>query len=404
MAVGVSVVAAVLSVGIAFILGGGLAPIDGIASDISPDGEATDTRPESTADARNSTTGHLSRSITVFTTSERKVDGDRANFLAAVREDGSRLYYNESLRVYNDVDPVPGTNATVLYVGANRLSPKECDATTACWLNVVEEVNLTTGEVRRVYARKTSVRHGQWHDVDRVGEGRLLVADIARDKVFVVDLDTGLHEWTWSAREDFPLSSGGPFPRDWTHVNDVELLDDGRVMVSLRNQDRVVFVDRQRGLQRNWTLGAEDEYGVLHEQHNPDFIPKTRGGPAVLVADSENDRVVEYHRTDGGTWREAWNWTDGRLDWPRDADRLPNGHTLVADTDGGRVLEVAENGTVVWSNEVEGAYDAERLGTGDESAGGPAADASGPATTAGESDESDEPDESAAPLTSATAT
>jgi hypothetical protein len=323
-----------------------------------------------------------SAAITVFTTSERKENGNRANFIAAVRADGSRLYFDDSLRVYNDVDPVPGTNATVVYVGANRLNPDECDAMTACWLNVVERVNLTTGAVQRVYEHRTSIRHGQWHDVDRVNDTHLLVADIALDRVFLVNVSSGIYEWTWSAQEDLPLSSGGPFPRDWTHLNDVELLPDGRVMVSLRNQDRVVFVDRQTGMQEGWTLGAEDDYSILYEQHNPDFIPEAMGGPAVLVADSENDRVVEFHRTEvsdgerAGEWREVWSWSDDRLDWPRDADRLPNGHTLITDTDGGRIVEIDADGTVVWSIEVEGAYDAERLGTGDESAGGPAVNAS----------------------------
>ncbi|WP_435178344.1 arylsulfotransferase (asst) [Halorussus sp. AFM4] len=376
-----AVVASVLWTGVVPSPGGFANPL-GISADAPDEADGTEWA-GLPARSPPASSGLPAGPITVLTTSEREEGGDRANFLAAVRANGSRLYYNDSLRVYNDVDPVPGTNATVLYVGANRLSPSECDAETACWLNVVEEVNLTTGGVRRLYAQKTSVRHGQWHDVDRVGEGRLLVADIARDKAFVVNTTTGIHEWTWSAREDLPLSSGGPFPRDWTHVNDVELLGDGRVMVSLRNQDRVAFVHRQRGLQENWTLGAEDEYGILHEQHNPDFIPAERGGPAVVVADSENDRVVEYRRTDEGAWREAWSWSDDRLDWPRDADRLPNGHTLVTDTKGGRVLEIADNGTVVWRVEVEGAYDAERLGTGDESAGGPAAGSGGPATTAG---------------------
>jgi hypothetical protein len=74
---------------------------------------------------------------------------------------------------------------------------------------------------------------------------------------------------------------------------------------------------------------------LFYEQHNPDYIPEERGGPAVLVADSENGRVVEYGRTPGngtpvtdGTWERTWQWRDGRLQWPRDADRLPNGGWL----------------------------------------------------------------------------
>ena len=143
-------------------------------------------------------------------------------------------------------------------------------------------------------------------------------------------------------------------------------------MLSLRNHDQVVFVDLQRGLLENWTLGTDDDHDVLFEQHNPDFVPAERGGPAVIVADSENGRLVEYQREDG-EWNRSWTWRDERVQWPRDADRLPNGHTLVTDSNGDRVFEIARNGSVVWSADLGFPYEAERLGTGDESAGGESA-------------------------------
>ncbi|MFC7195040.1 hypothetical protein ACFQL4_10875 [Halosimplex aquaticum] len=152
--------------------------------------------------------------------------------------------------------------------------------------------------------------------------------------MFVLNTTTKEIEWEWEAQTDFPLSGGGPYPNDWTHVNDIEVLPDGRFMVSLRNQDQVVFLKQGTGLLENQTLGAEDDHDVLYEQHNPDFIPAERGGPAVLVADSENDRVVEYQR-EGGNWTRTWKWSDGTVDWPRDADRLPNGNTLIVDSNGG---------------------------------------------------------------------
>jgi len=91
--------------------------------------------------------------------------------------------------------------------------------------------------------------------------------------VFVVDTETGIIEWEWEAQTDYGLDSGGVYPGDWTHLNDVEALPDGRLMVSLRNHDQVVFLDRDDGLQEEWTLGADDGHDVLHEQHNPDYIP-----------------------------------------------------------------------------------------------------------------------------------
>ena len=85
----------------------------------------------------------------------------------------------------------------------------------------------------------------------------------------------------------------------------------------------------------------------------------------MLVADSENDRVVEYARTDnpenGSEWELIWELSSG-FNWPRDADRLPNGNTLVTDTLNHRVVEVTPTGKVVWEYYAPWApYDSERL-------------------------------------------
>ncbi|WP_158056567.1 arylsulfotransferase family protein [Halorussus halophilus] len=299
------------------------------------------------------------------------IDGDSAA-LVAFGPDGSVRYYNDTYHGYFDVDPVEGTESTVEYVAERPYDNESCNA--KCTLSVVERVNLTTGELTRVYRRIIPQDRGaNWHDVDRVGDHRLLVGDIHRDEMYVVDTKTGLTRWEWEVQHDFPISGGGEYPTDWAHLNDVEKLPDGRYMTSLRNQDQVVFVDPETGMQDDWTLGADDEYSVLYEQHNPDYIPKSEGGPAVLVADSLNHRVVEYQRTNG-SWEQSWVWSDERMQWSRDADRLPNGNTLVADTNGNRVVEVNESGDVVWSIDFYSPYEVERLGTGDESAGGPSAE------------------------------
>jgi hypothetical protein len=312
---------------------------------------------------------------TAFVTDEG--DGPRQRGeLVALSPDGSVYYHNESHTRYWDVDPVRGTEATVEYVYADHLSADACDAETVCTRNGVERVNLTTGEVTPVYARITPGKHStRWHDADRIGDDRLLIADIDQDRAFVVNTTTGLVTWAWDAQAAFNTSSGGPYPHDWTHINDVEYVElDGQptVMVSVRNHDQVVFVDMERGLRPEWTLGTDGDHDTLYEQHNPDFIPESRGGPAVLVADSENGRAVEYQRVNG-SWERSWEWQDPRLTWVRDADRLPNGHTLLSDSNGDRVLEVAENGSVVWSVDMGFPYEAERLGTGDESTGGASA-------------------------------
>ena len=312
---------------------------------------------------------------TVITTSPRS-SADAS--IVAFAPNGSTLYYNETYDYYFDVDPVPGTTRSVEYVAVEFVNAN-CDLESRitggrpCSRNVVERVNLSTGEVTRLFDYKTRPKDvGGWHDVDRVGEDRFVVAGSTNDRVFVYNTTTGLIEWQWSVQSGFDTESGGLFPSDWAHLNDVERLPDGRIMVSARNQDQVVFLDPETGVDDEWTLGTDDDYDTLYEQHNPDFIPAERGGPAVLVADSENNRLVEYQRVEG-EWEQTWTWQDTSVQWPRDGDRLPNDHTLVTDSGGDRVLEIDERGEVVWSVPVDTPYEAERLGTGDESATGRAA-------------------------------
>jgi len=318
----------------------------------------------------------------------------RYGTIMAWNPDGSPLYYNDTYTKYFDVDPVAGTAATVEYAATQTIHTEGPTCSDPpCTRNIVERANLSTGETELVYARyDPAERAAEWHDHHRVDETHVLIADMVHDQVFLVDTETELVEWRWDAQSDYPVEGGGPYPGDWVHLNDIDRLPDGRIMVSLRNQDSVAFLDSETGLQANWTLGRDGDHDTLYEQHNPDYIPREHGGPAVVIADSENGRLVEYQREDGA-WTRSWEWTDDRLQWPRDADRLPNGNTLVSDTHGSRLLEIAPNGSVVWSVPLAHPYDVERLGTGEGSTGGQSATSlnltSASASSAGESDGSD---------------
>jgi len=222
--------------------------------------------------------------------------------LIAFAPNGTIYHHATAHTLYWDVDPVAGTRATVEYVYADHVDQETCPGQSRCTRNGVERLNLTTGATAPVFSRFTpGISTSRWHDADRIGEDRYLVADIDQDRVFVVNTTTNETTWEWNAETDFDTAEGGAYPEDWTHINDVEYVElDGRptVMVSVRNFDQVVFVDMERGLREEWTLGTGD-HDILYEQHNPDFIPPENGGPAVIVADSENGRVVEYQREGG---------------------------------------------------------------------------------------------------------
>lgn len=295
----------------------------------------------------------------------------RFGTIIAYAPNGSVYYYNNSHTKYFDVDPVANTSMTVEYTVTDNIYTKgpHCSSP-PCTRNAIERVNLSTGNVTEIYAQYAPQENSaEWHDADRINDSHVVVADMVDDEVYLVDTRTGMLEWTWQAQSDYPVTGGGPYPGDWAHINDVEVLENGRVMISLRNQDQVVFIDPQTGLNESMTLGSDGNHSVLFAQHNPDYIPGDRGGPAVVLADSENGRVLEYQR-ENGTWNRTWVWSDSRMQWPRDADRLPNGNTLITDTNGKRLLEVNEQGKIVWQVALSHPYEAERLGTGAESTGG----------------------------------
>ncbi|MFB6139024.1 MAG: aryl-sulfate sulfotransferase [Halosimplex sp.] len=242
---------------------------------------------------------------------------------------------------------------------------------------LIEEIDSETGEhvsereFRNVY---------DTHDVDLINGDELVMTDMSQDgedRLLVYNLTREEVAWEYyfaNYTDRYPHDGGGEFGGDWTHNNDVEQIRDGVFMVSVRNFDKVVAIDRS-SKEVLWTLGEDDNTSILHEQHNPDYLQSEDGSATVLVADSLNDRVVEYER-EGDSWNRTWVLRGGGLDEPRDADRLPNGDTLVVDRRGDRIVEVTPEGEVVW--EVYAPYqpyDVERLGTGDESNGPTMADA-----------------------------
>jgi len=265
-------------------------------------------------------------------------------------------------------------------------------ATTESRHTVVEEIDPETGDhVTERHFRDTL----DAHDVDLINGDELLANDMSQDgedRVFIYNLTREEVVWEYyfaNHSEHYPESGGGEFGGDWTHNNDVERIGDGTIMVSVRNFDTVVAIDRE-SKDVAWALGEDDNTSVLNEQHNPDYFESEDGKPTVLVADSLNDRVVEYEFEGGeannasrassdssdGKWNQTWVARGGGLNEPRDADRLPNGNTLIADRRAHRIVEVTPAGDVVWEMYAPyQPYDVERVETGDESSGPTMADA-----------------------------
>jgi hypothetical protein len=207
------------------------------------------------------------------------------------------------------------------------------------------------------YAVRTR-KDSEVHDAEMLASGNILVADMEWESIFIYDPETGDREWTWNASEFYDPPED-PTRTDWLHLNDVDHIGESRFLVSIRNMNQLLVVERGEGVVE--VINEDHDSEVLDKQHNPHWL----GDGAVLVADSENHRVVELHRNEtSGEWEVAWSVAkvDGiALDWPRDADRLPNGNTLITDSRNNRVVEVRQDGSLVASYSVPSLpYEADR--------------------------------------------
>lgn len=137
---------------------------------------------------------------------------------------------------------------------------------------------------------------------------------------------------------------------EWTHGNGVAEFPNSDIAVSFRTISTVIIIDRKTG-RIIWKLGAPP----LSGQHAPTPLPNGNllifdNGPHRLDHTMPFSRVIEV---DLATKQIVWKYQEKReSDFfsPRisNAQRLPNGNTLVCEGDFGRLFEVTAGGELVW--------------------------------------------------------
>lgn len=186
------------------------------------------------------------------------------------------------------------------------------------------------------------------HSAERLPTGETLISDTGNNWVFSVS-QAGEIVWT---SDDWGGGTGEL--SDGSHLdypNDAELLDNGHLLITDRNNDRVIEVTDDG--QIVWT------YGQLTRPHNGERLSDGN----TLIANSEQNQVLEIDPAGEIVWSCGQGDT---FDWPRDTDRLDDGNTLITDSRHGRVVEVDPACQVVWS--VSGLalpYEADRLAGGE---------------------------------------
>jgi hypothetical protein len=178
------------------------------------------------------------------------------------------------------------------------------------------------------------------HDVDRLPNGNTLVVWGGRDEIGDAQVKeinkAGKIVWAWYAKDHFfKLPYKDIYDQGWTHTNAVTRLPNGNTLISPRNFNFLIEVDPQGVVVR--TIGE----GLLRYQHDPEVLPN---GNILLVNHRRPNSVIEIDLNGKIVWQ--YIMSDPNT-WPvRDADRLPNGNTLITGTT--KIVEVTPDGEELW--------------------------------------------------------
>ena len=172
---------------------------------------------------------------------------------------------------------------------------------------------------------------------------------------YIVEMTTnGKILWEWRSWDHLDPETDRITPQDrrdeWTHGNTVAEIQDNNIVVSFRHISTVAIINRHSG-KIIWKLGPP----LLAQQHAPTPLPNGN----LLIFDNgvhRQDYPAPFSRVievDPATKQIVWSYAEARpIDffspYISNAQRLPNGNTLICEGSFGRIFEVTVEGEVVW--------------------------------------------------------
>ena len=128
---------------------------------------------------------------------------------------------------------------------------------------------------------------------------------------------------------------------EWTHVNGIDINEQGDIVFSARNTDRVAVISNETGK-------ISFKYTGTHGQHNPTWV----GDGKLQIFDNAEagSRVIELNiETNEVDWSyhglPMQQFFSGHISG---ASRLDSGNILICEGTSGRLFEVTRNHEVVW--------------------------------------------------------
>ncbi|RDI98672.1 hypothetical protein DVT68_09125 [Dyella solisilvae] len=218
------------------------------------------------------------------------------------------------------------------------------------------------------------------------GAGHILIADQFNNRVIEVDPATHKVVWQFGNGSDLPgphsvvgtndaervgsftLVSGTGTPPGLPGCSDVvNGCPDNRVFL-VGPQGNIVWQYGQAGVAGSGPNQLNTPVQSLYVQSFP-----SHPGPAVLIADQANQRIILVNLKHQIEWQYGTTGVSGLgpnlLNNPNSAEVLANGHILIADENNNRVIEITVGGSLVAQftagGSVSGAAFASRLPNGD---------------------------------------
>ncbi|MHA1680755.1 MAG: aryl-sulfate sulfotransferase [Promethearchaeota archaeon] len=262
--------------------------------------------------------------------------------------------------MYNDGELLPDGNFMICQYEIVRHSndAQRGDKDAIIFVNPAGEVVRSIG--------KPEVPLDQPHEALVKPDGNILIANCRNDTIIEVN-DSGNQVWIYDLRTinwttvdpAFTSASLVNNPRgdDWSHVNDVDYeVRNGTeyLLISTRNFDMVFEINYSSAKKYNitvesditWFFGEPGNHTMLNHQHNADYLSNGN----IIVADSENQRIVEINYTS-----RTISWVSPPsldLYWVRDADENPWNDEVLLITDSlhHRVIEYNKTSeSILWS-------------------------------------------------------
>jgi hypothetical protein len=210
---------------------------------------------------------------------------------------------------------------------------------------------------------------------------RRSVSQIFSDLVLEVTPDKKV-VWDWHMYEHLDINKYCKICKatDWTHTNTIQSLPNnrhydagderfkpGNILLSPRNLSYIFIVDKDT---KNIVWEYSGKFtGGLAGQHEPHMIEKGLPGEGnIIIFDNGAPPIKETSQSlehtgksyileiDPATEELVWKYENGEKFYSAfrsSVQRVPNGNTLICESEGSRIFEVTRAGEIVWEYAVE---------------------------------------------------